>query len=374
MTTTSAISWGQVELVDQETYDKGKALLGRLCKAALETAKKIWNFIKRHKKEIFIYSLLGASLLVVGVSFPKMAMVVLPGLAYMLAFSDGAVLPSDVLDYFKSNRDTGVWLPKTPEEVENRPTLLKRIEIKTKIEYRIHLELGKGWNIIKGESGAGKTAFLLELGRQLAEKGHPVYLLDTTSLKNGTVNGHHDTRWLALATHLNAVALLSDKEPILLIDELTSVFNTSSSAFNDSFKSEAFFPLNFQVIGTTTDQGYQKIESGDDGILGRFAGGVHNLPNPNEDELIDILKNIRGKRFNDSVTDDIIEETVKQLAKVRQREKIRIILDNLFYGNSPITDEVVQGRIRMLGDETLNLITISDSSSISATSAAAAAS
>ena len=370
MTTTSAISWGQVELVDQETYDKGKALLGRLCKAALETAKKIWNFIKRHKKEIFIYSLLGASLLVVGVSFPKMAMVVLPGLAYMLAFQNGQELPSDVLIQYKGDTKTGAWLPKNASEASVSTVMRERFETCELVKEHLRKPSPEGWTLIEGEAGAGKTSCIQEIARTLAAEGHPVYFLNTQMLLNGTVKGLLDTRFTTLATYLNGLAVLSDKTPILIIDEFQKMIDPTSPGINDSLKMGNFFPLKFNILVATTIRDRMTIESRDLAILRRFEGRKFLLQNLDIPGITETLDRVKGEIFDPSVDRALIDYTVQKLGGIDVNLRITMAV-NLLRGKEPLDQAKVEERISKLDTRTRNRIYPPSTGSSSAAAAAA---
>jgi hypothetical protein len=331
-------------------FEKEIALAHRLSKAALETAEKVWKFVLRHKKELLLYTAIGAVLLIAGITFPKVLLILLPGLGFMLCFSNGTELGSDMLLKL-DKKSHNVWVPKTDADTAGLNDLKERQEIYHTVIDRIESAETpqKGWTYLTGPSGAGKSALMFAIAKELEEKGHPVYVLNTKELKKGSaMNGFHDARFIALATELNARALVSSKPPILLVDELADVVNTTSSGFN--LKTEAYFPLNFGIIATLTHQGTSELNGRDEGILGRFSGNEECVPQYDEASLLQFLKQARGTRIHKDIPDSVIVKLVEDLKHIPEKQKLRILFEKILLNKDPVTTDTIEKRINLLGN------------------------
>lgn len=334
-----------------QIFTETKIHVCRLTAEALETAQKIGRFILRHKKEIFIYSLLGTALLVTGAAFPKMALVVLPGLAYMLAFTNGKVIPFDVIEKITpDHKKAKGWIPRDPVEF---PQFKQTIDVVDKtVETLKDSAPGKGWVVIQGHSGIGKSTLLMEVAKRMIALGHPVYLLRGNNLADGSIRSAHDIRWNVLSAQLNAESI-KGKPPILLFDDITNQVNLNDPSFGDHLKSELYHTMNFQIVASTTSDRWQTQV--DTAIKGRFHAN-HRLDDPSKEQIIEIAKHLRGKTIDASLSDELIHWTVDQIVKVPVEYRMRILFEKLFIGSEPFTKELIRHRMDLLGNVTMEYI------------------
>lgn len=334
---------------------KGNALLSRLTALAFETALKVSKFFIRHKKELCLYGAVAATLLFCNVSFPKVAVALLPGLAYMLCFNPGEELASDLLIEYDKDSPHNVWLPQNNQDANISKALMERYKTLNIVKAHLAKPSPDGWCIVHGETGAGKTSSLEGIAVQLAANGHRVFFLNTIALKSGALKGLLDTRFMVLVTYLAAVSLFSKKPPILIIDEFQKMVDPTSPGINDSLKMGVLFPFKFNILAATTTHDLKGIEQKDAAILRRFLGRKFLLANHDLQGAIETLDRVKTKVFHPSVTRTHIEYTLNRIKKIEANLLIAQAFD-LLKGQEEVSVKVIEDRILMLDKDTQDTI------------------
>ena len=170
--------------------------------------------------------------------------------------------------------------------------------------------------LLVGKSGVGKTSIVYGICNYLQSekcpeclKGCDVFSLSITKLVSGTTyRGDLEKRLSDLVDEIGKF-----DRTIVFIDELQTIFNTSSSESDSSTIPNALKPFltgDSKFIGCTTESGYKALEN-DAAFERRFC--VVNVSEPSETQTVDYLKNSKSvyeDYHNVHITDENIEDIV----------------------------------------------------------------
>jgi len=171
--------------------------------------------------------------------------------------------------------------------------------------------------VLVGEPGVGKTAIIEGIAQKVANNQVPEILqdkrilsLDLASVIAGTkYRGEFEERLKAIITEIRECG-----DIILFIDELHTVVGAGSSEGTldaANILKPALSRGEVQVVGATTTDEYRKYIEKDSALERRFQ--VVDVPEPSEEDSIEILKGIKGN-FEDhhhlEITDEAIEAAV----------------------------------------------------------------
>lgn len=218
-----------------------------------------------------------------------------------------------------------------PEEIQNFTKIMNEgIDKKKKCDilgrdkeceriWRILQKMGKRNVILTGDAGVGKSAIAKKITDDIVKnkcpkmfRGFKVLSLNVNDIIAGTtLRGMAEERFKALVDYIQ------DREDIILfIDEIHMIMKAGSTLDDDSTNlANALKPIladsNIRVIGTTTNEEYEKYIRKDDAIVRRFE--IIEIKEPKAKEVYPMLKNaIRSmaKYHNVKITKQMVEYAV----------------------------------------------------------------
>jgi ATP-dependent Clp protease ATP-binding subunit ClpA len=152
--------------------------------------------------------------------------------------------------------------------------------------------------LLVGEAGVGKTAIAEGLARKIVDGEVPdvlsdatIYALDLGALVAGTkYRGDFEKRLKIVLKKVRSV-----RNAILFIDEIHTLIGAGSASGGSMDASNLIKPAlasgELRCIGSTTHQEYRSIFEKDAALTRRFQ--KIDVPEPSEDETIDILRGLR---------------------------------------------------------------------------------
>lgn len=298
-----------------------KGALDEICQRIYHLASSVFQFVKRYQLPCITY-VLSAVFMAGFATTGQMAQSIVPGFIWTLCNTKGKDLPEDFIQEGPSDSfDSLYWVPKKEEGVFSG-ALKERQDLMLEIQSHLETANEKGWALIHGPSGIGKTPVANEVLRRIAEKGEQkVYTLSPKIFEVSTKNP-----FLEVAQALDKVAKTSGSPPVLLVDEFQNIpFHLFSCLFQK--------PHQFNILAVMTTEDFKKSVASSDALSRRFFLGTYALPPLDNEAVCQTLKRVKKTRFSKGsqvlVNDSVIDFTVKQLnAKLGKSLSAKLLCDS----------------------------------------------
>lgn len=216
----------------------------------------------------------------------------------------------------------------------------------TEIERIVHILSRRTKNnpVLVGEPGVGKSAIIEGLALRVAAGLVPknlqkvrIMALNMANVVAGTkFRGEFEDRMTAIIDEVSA-----EPNTVLFIDELHTIIGAGGGMDSANDASNIMKPAlargNFQLIGATTYNEYQKYIEKDEALERRFA--KVSVDEPSESEAVEILKGLSGKfeefhavKFDENVLERAVSLAVRYMPSRRLPDKAIDLLDEAAAG------------------------------------------